>query len=512
MSAQPALQPLFKREAAAPALPPALEEAIDRHLEASPAALAGLRLAAAQSLRRLGLPHSRSEDYSFLRVGELLPHLGPPAAAGPAANGLPGTGRATDLPSFEAIAPYILPEARENLVVLLDGAFVPSLSRLEGEFSVLPYADSAPPDSPLPGMHLRFQGLHAAIENRIAAMLEEETDAPAALAALFAAHPLLVRVPAKRVVPAPLQILHLTTGALRSDAFILVHAGTRSESRILVRHARLASSADAGTQAPGLENVHTLAWVEDGASLRFMEQGVDSPAGGRDLHLRKFNARLERDARLLAVSAHTGSRLTRAAFGIDLAGEGADAELNGATVLAGARQGHQHVVLRHLAPHGTSRQNFKTVVADQSRASVDGTIHVALDAQQTNAAQLINNLMLSDEARADCKPRLMIHADDVKCAHGATSGKLDPAQQFYLESRGLPPARARSLLTVAFVAEALEKAGKAGEAFRDGLDHALLDALRERIPGAGSPAQPASSKPVKPSSKTADGGQGASHA
>jgi Fe-S cluster assembly protein SufD len=506
MSVQPALHTLFKREETAPALPPALEEAIDRHLEASPPSLASIRLAAAQALRRLGLPHSRSEDYSFLRVGEILPYLGIPAAADPSRN-------AGKRPSVDAIAPFIVPEARDNLVVLIDGAFVPELSRVGADFSVSLLEDSAPPDSPLPGMHLRFQGMHAMFENRIESMLEGETDAPAAMAALFAAHPLLVRVPAKRVAGAPLQILHLTTGATRSDAFVLVHAGAQSESRILVRHARLeeatpdaASQAagstqlSQGTPGAGLENAHTLAWLEHGASIRFLEQGVDSAAGGRDLHLRKLNARLERDARLLAVSAHTGSRLTRAAFGIDLAGEGADAELNGATVLAGTRQGHNHVVLRHLAPHGTSRQNFKTVVADQSRASVDGTILVALDAQQTNAAQLINNLMLSDEARADCKPRLMIHADDVKCAHGATSGKLDPAQQFYLESRGLPPTQARSLLTVAFVAEAIEKAGRPGEAFRDGLDHALLDALRERLPASGSP--------IKPS----PGGQGASHA
>jgi Fe-S cluster assembly protein SufD len=505
MSSPTVLQPGSKRQDAVPALPQALEQSIDRQLEASPPSLAGLRLAAAQALRRLGLPHTRSEDYSFLRVGEFLPHLGAPATESRPA--------AANLPSPEAIAAFILPEARDNVVVLVDGAFIPALSRVGADFSVSPYADSAPPDSPLPGMHLRFQGIHAAFQNRVESMLEEETDAPAALAALFAAQPLLMRVPAKRVAESPLQILHLTTGAPRSDAFILVHAGERSESRILVRHARLGEAAadaeahraggpQAAPAAPaiGMENVHTLAWVEDGASLKFLEQGVDPAAGGRDLHLRKFTARLERDARLLAVSAHTGSRLTRAAFGIDLAGEGADAELNGATVLAGARQGHNHVVLRHLAPHGTSRQNFKTVVADQSRASVDGIIWVALDAQQTNAAQLINNLMLSDEARADCKPRLMIHADDVKCSHGATSGKLDPAQGFYLESRGLPPAQARALLTVAFVAEAIAKAGRPGEAFRDGLDHALLDALRERMPAAASGVAPAA------------GGQGDSHA
>jgi Fe-S cluster assembly protein SufD len=156
--------------------------------------------------------------------------------------------------------------------------------------------------------------------------------------------------------------------------------------------------------------------------------------------------------------------------------------VNGATVLTGARQSHNFLRIRHLVPHCVSRQHFKSVAADQSKSSVDGTIFVAKNAQQTNAYQLINNLMLSDEARADSKPRLMIHADDVKCSHGATSGKLDPAQQFYLESRGLPPAQARALLTVAFIAEVLEKSGKPGDGFRDGLDHALLDILRTRLP------------------------------
>jgi Fe-S cluster assembly protein SufD len=117
---------------------------------------------------------------------------------------------------------------------------------------------------------------------------------------------------------------------------------------------------------------------------------------------------------------------------------------------------------------------------------VDGAIYVAKHAQQTNAYQIINNLMLSDEARADSKPQLMIHADDVKCSHGSTSGKLDPAQQFYLESRGLPPMQARALLTIAFIAEVLGKADKAG--FRAVLDHALLDTLKDRLPAAAKGA------------------------
>ena len=157
-----------------------------------------------------------------------------------------------------------------------------------------------------------------------------------------------------------------------------------------------------------------------------------------------------------------------------------------------SRQAHQFVVVRHLAPHGTSRQHFKTVAADKAKASVDGTIVVSEGAQLTNANQLINNLMLSDEARADSKPRLLIHADDVKCAHGATAGKLDPDQQFYLESRGLSPAQARTLLTLAFIAEVLERSdralGSAGSGFRAHLDATLLATLKRRLGAERPPA------------------------
>lgn len=470
MTASPAsARPRIMREVPEPALTPALDEAIAKWLDEGPYALSDIRTAAASALRKAGLPHSGSEDFSFIRVGEILPHLGGPSAA---------TGIA---PTAADIAPHILPECRNSHIVLVDGVYAPGLSRPGEEFHLSLLEEAAPPDSPLPAMHLRFQGLHDAFVARLAALIEGETDAAAALAALFASHPLLVRVPAKRVAAAPLQILHVATGAKRADALVILHAGPQSESRILVRHARVGDRA-----AAAMENALTAALIEDGASLRILEAGTAESDAGQDIHFRKLAARLDRNARLHAVTAHTGSRLSRHSFSVDLAGEGAEAELNGAAVLTGACQSHNHVRLRHLVPHCTSRQLFKSVAADQSRSSVDGTIVVALDAQQTNANQLINNLMLSDEARADSKPRLMIHADDVKCSHGATSGKLDPAQQFYLESRGLPPGKARALLTVAFIGEVLEKAGKPGEAFRDGLDHALLDSLRTRIPAGGS--------------------------
>jgi Fe-S cluster assembly protein SufD len=489
-----ALKPMFMREAPDPAITPSQEEAIPRWIAEGPAALAEIRTAAFTALKKTGLPHTGSEDFSFIRVGEFLPHLGPPAVAANAASMRPA-GR---LPTPADIQGQLVAEARDSYLVLVDGTYVPELSEPGSDFHV---------------STLSQETLPATLRAALVRIASEETDAVAALGMVFSRDPLVIQVAAKAVPADPLLLLHFHTGSgIRSDAFILYHGGKLSEARLLVRHASLADSATPpGAVATGsMENAHTVALLDEAASLKFLEAGASAQTGtagsgentvNRDIHFRKLTVRLDRNSRLLAVSAHAGSRLTRSSFSVDLAGEGAEAEVNGATVLTGNRQSHNFIRIRHLVPHCVSRQRFKSVAADQTRSSVDGTIYVAKDAQQTNAYQLINNLMLSDEARADSKPRLMIHADDVKCSHGATSGKLDPAQQFYLESRGLPPARARALLTVAFIAEVLEKAGEAGRAgeageagragadagtdgFRDILDHALLDTLKHRLPAA----------------------------
>ena len=112
--------------------------------------------------------------------------------------------------------------------------------------------------------------------------------------------------------------------------------------------------------------------------------------------------------------------------------------------------------MRHTAPHGTSRQTVKNVLAGRSRGVFQGRIEVARDAQKTDGYQMNQALLLSPDAEIDTKPELEIFADDVKCSHGATVGELDAEQLFYLRSRGIPDAEARSMLVRAFLAEALD--------------------------------------------------------
>ena len=154
-----------------------------------------------------------------------------------------------------------------------------------------------------------------------------------------------------------------------------------------------------------------------------------------------------------------GDAGTRIDGAVTLTDDGAYAEVGGALLARGEQRHDAAVVLRHAAPYGTSRQLWRAVADDKATASMAARVEVARDAQKTDGGQSLRGLLLQRTATINLKPELEIFADDVKCAHGATVGELDANALFYLESRGLPPERAKALLTRAFVADAIDRIG-----------------------------------------------------
>lgn len=131
--------------------------------------------------------------------------------------------------------------------------------------------------------------------------------------------------------------------------------------------------------------------------------------------------------------------------------EGAAFELYGANIGTASSTNEIVTVVKHLAPAGRSRQVVRSVLNGTAIGSYLGRVEVAHGAQRTDAEQSVKAMLLDRGASANCKPELEIYADDVKCAHGASVGELDPVQLFYAESRGLDPASARALLLEGFV-------------------------------------------------------------
>ena len=151
-----------------------------------------------------------------------------------------------------------------------------------------------------------------------------------------------------------------------------------------------------------------------------------------------------------------GSRIDAA---ITLAGDGGSAEYGGALLTRAEQRQECAVRVRHAEPNGQSHQLWRAVAADRSTASLAAAVEVARDAQKTDGEQSLRGLLLQRTATVNLKPELEIFADDVKCAHGATVGELDAKALFYMQSRGIAPARAQALLTRAFVGDALVRIG-----------------------------------------------------
>jgi Fe-S cluster assembly protein SufD len=161
-----------------------------------------------------------------------------------------------------------------------------------------------------------------------------------------------------------------------------------------------------------------------------------------------------------SVNLHTvafGGGLARHDLRAVLDGPGAVGILNGLYLLRGRQHVDHHTLIDHARPHGESHEYFNGVLEASARSVFTGRIIVRPGAQRTDSKQTNNNLLLSSEARADSQPQLEIHADDVKCTHGSTTGPLDPRQLFYARSRGLDADEARRLLAYGFAAEILRR-------------------------------------------------------
>ncbi len=224
---------------------------------------------------------------------------------------------------------------------------------------------------------------------------------------------------------------------------------------------------------------HLMVYVDEGASLTYVhESASDTEPEGQTLHagiLELFvgpganlrfvelqswgehvwnfthaRARVERDANLDWIFGAIGSRLTKNFTDLDLVGSGASGRVSGFYFTDGVQHMDLDTQQNHLAAHTTSDLLYKGALMDRSRSVWQGMIYVAPGAQKADGYQANRNLALSPNSRADSIPGLEILADDVRCTHGATVGKIDPDHVFYLRSRGIPYEQAERLIVEGF--------------------------------------------------------------
>jgi hypothetical protein len=187
-----------------------------------------------------------------------------------------------------------------------------------------------------------------------------------------------------------------------------------------------------------------------------LDHAIILTEGSEALHISQFESHLAERANLKQTFLVQGGQQIRLDVKATLAGVEAHADLASLAKLKGRSQVDIHSSLVHTAPHTTAKQLAKNLLDEESKAIFTGRVHIAQHAQKVAAEQMSRSLLLSKKAHALSQPQLEIFADDVKCAHGSTTGQIGEEASFYLLSRGIKPERVQHLLTHAFVQEVLQ--------------------------------------------------------
>jgi Fe-S cluster assembly protein SufD len=264
----------------------------------------------------------------------------------------------------------------------------------------------------------------------------------AALAGALAQNGVVLYIPRNVQVEQPLHSILWGPGAFAHVSHLLVLLD-EGASVTYVHESASPTENGVNTMHAGIVEIK----VEQGASLKF----VELQSWGK--HVWNFSherARLGRDATLDWIFGAIGSHLTKNFTELDLAGQGSTGRMSGFYFTDGKQHLDHDTQQNHFAPNTTSDLLFKGALKGKSRSVWQGMIYVAPGAQKTDGYQANRNLVLDEQARADSIPGLEILADDVRCTHGATVGKMEEEPLFYLKSRGIPQKEAERLIVEGF--------------------------------------------------------------
>lgn len=404
---------------------------------AGPAWLLSLRREAWERFEKRGWPTIRDEDWKYTNLAPLSRRRFVQSA--------PGSLAMADAAVAAAVEKAGLRLHGGIRLVFVDGLFAPSLSstrELPTGVTVGSLAQALREHPELVEPHL---GRIAAGRDRPLADLST---------ALF--HDgAFVHVAKDTCLPVPIEILYAATGSTSGSDDALPVSFPRTlvvaqpETRVTVVERHLPLGAGAYAAFPVTE----VALARNAAVEHVLWQEDDDAAS----HVGTVEARLLASSRFTAHALTLGGALVRTDTGVTLEAEGAECVLNGLYVLFGSRHADHHTRIVHAKPHGTSRELYKGILDGKGTGVFNGKVIVLPGAVKTDSQQGNHNLLLSADAVAYTKPELEIDNDDVKCAHGATVGRLDDDKVFYLRSRGIDAQAARDLLVRAFARDVTDR-------------------------------------------------------
>ncbi|MEO5905018.1 MAG: Fe-S cluster assembly protein SufD [Gemmatimonadaceae bacterium] len=405
-----------------------------------PAWLIELRRSAMATFTSVGFPTTKNEDWHFTSVTSIAERRFGVAAPGLAisADTLSNIGYGQDW----------------HTLVFVNG-------RLISE----PAVETLPAGLTITTLASEIESGSEVIKRHFAKLATPDSGSFTALNTTHAEDGAVVRLGADCVADKPVHLVFVSDAGAESaqtHPHNLVFAEKHSQATIIESFVALGADVY-------FTNAVTEVFVADGARLSHYKLQRESQNA---FHVGTIQVHQARDSRYESFSFATGAALSRTNVYTTLAGDAAEAVLNGLYMVDGKQHVDHQTRIEHVQPNCPSREVYKGVLDGRSHGVFNGKVYVHPEAQKTDGKQTNNTLLLSERAQIDTKPQLEIFADDVKCTHGATVGRLDETSLFYMKSRGVNARTARELLTYAFAADVLETIELAE--VREGLESATL--------------------------------------
>ena len=411
-----------------------------------------LRLSAITRFEELGFPTTRNEDWHFTSVSPIAEREFEP---------LVGRGVATDV-SRADLAPFTFGSNDWHTLVFVNGRFNAALSG----------AASLPDGVTVLPLDRAYDELPLLLEQHLGRIASIDAHTFTALNTAFINDGAVVHVQKDVELDKPIHLLFISDEGAKNGV-------AQPRNLIVLDRFAKATVIESYAALPGAKeyftNAVTEAVIGDGATLTHLKLQRES---AKAYHVGTFDARQGRDSHLVSFSFAVGAALSRTNVYTELRGEGCGATLNGLYLGDGDQHIDHQTRIEHVEPNCYSRELYKGILDGAAHGVFNGKVYVHPEAQKTDGKQTNNTLLLSEKAQIDTKPQLEIFADDVKCTHGATVGRLDETALFYLKSRGIESRTARQLLTYAFAADVLETIELAE--VREGLEAATLRRYTEQ--------------------------------
>ena len=333
----------------------------------------------------------------------------------------------------------MIPGISVNILVFVNGKFSPNLSSFVESSGIK-----------ISSLRNELDNGNEIVSEKLGTLVDLEKHSFGQINTAFVKDGLFVHVPKNQVLEKPIHIINIADAS--SDAVII-----NTRNLFVIDNSAFArvviSNKTFGDKESLINNVNEI-FVGDNAKMDLYQIQND---GLNSNYINLTEVKQGKDSKLIDNTVSVSGNFIRNDLRTEIGGQNSETFYNGLYVNDGKTHVDNHTFVDHAVPHCHSNEFYKGIMDERSKAVFNGKVLVRRDAQKTDAYQQNRNIVLSDTASINTKPELEIYADDVKCSHGATTGKLDEEALFYMRQRGLDTQLAKSLLMYTFCYEIIER-------------------------------------------------------